>query len=283
LTKDETHYLFYVEEGIGSMALIAADSAHFIHPLVLFYWFQAFDQTPIYFLTLPIFLLSCRYFLKSTKLNNELFLISLLPTAYYAGTYLREPFLFSAMFFLLGFLIRQHIMSALLLSTIMTGYRFYWAIISYFSLLLFGSRKTAVFLALIYIMLSVSILSNFAQYSISAVEKISLDIVDLLRVFIIPLPAFQFEGDVNLYENAVLYTMTFPLRVFTLCLFTITCTKVIFTPLRLGKDQKLILIMGILILAGAFLTSLVGPRQVILGQSLLVLSLTGQYKMIWRR
>ena len=282
ITKDESKYLFYVEEGIADISLILAESIHFMHPLVLSYWFEFFGQTPIYFLNLTIFLLSCRYFLRSTDLNNELFLISLLPTAFYAGTYLRELFLFSLIFILVGLLLRNRILLALFPSMILTGYRFYWAIIGFFSIMIWGGRKFGFVLMFLYLIIFMYIFSEFAAYSINAMRKINIDPVDILRVFAIPLPTLRFEGDVNLYENAILYSITFPLKVFALFLFFITCIKAIFSPLKLSRDQKLILTIALLLLSSAFLTSLVGPRQVVLGQALLILSLTGKYKLRWQ-
>ena len=282
VTKDERSYLIFVEEGTNEIASILATSIHFIHPMVLFYWFEIFGQTPIYFLNLPIFLLSCRYFLKSTQLNSELFLIALLPTAFYAGTYLREPFLYSLILILIGSLLRNRMLIALLPSTILIGYRFYWAIISFVSLLFFGTRKSTLILVVTYVAIFSTLFSEFALYSINIARTINVNMTDIIRAIISPLPAIKYAGDVNLYENALLHTMIFPLKLIALFIFLTSCMRATRSPKKWSKDQKMIFTMGLLLLASAILTSLVGPRQVILGQALFILSMTGKYNFRWR-
>jgi uncharacterized membrane protein len=105
--------------------------------------------------------------------------------------------------------------------------------------------------------------------------------MELLRVFLVPLPALSFIGDVNLYENAILYSIIFPIKIF-LCLLFLRYVINLFLGFKHNKDERLILFFALIILFSAAITSLVGPRQVILGQSLMALSIFGRYKFTWR-
>lgn len=279
-TKDELFYLGYVNSQNTSISYFLADSIHFLQPLLISIWVRFTNDLPIYLLNLPFFIFSCKFLLNSTRLNPIIFLIMLMPTAHYCGTYLREPILFSMIFLFMGCILRNYYKLAILAVLIIFPIRFYWAVAAFGFL-----AYTKNFRLLPHLLVLFSLLAIYFQdqilYVYSSLSLIQFNPMELLRVFLVPLPALSFIGDVNLYENAILFSIIFPIKIF-LCLFFLLYVINLFLGSKHDKDERLILFFALIILFSTAITSLVGPRQVILGQSLMALSIFGRYKFTWR-
>lgn len=279
-TKDELYYLEFADLEGFAFSYFLSDSIHFVQPMVVSLWVRLTNDLPIYILNLPVFFLACKFLINSSKLRPTLFLIMLIPTAHYCGTYLREPLLFSMVFLFLGCVLRNYNRLSVLVALLIFPIRFYWSAAAIGFLTINKNIRLSPYFFLLAILLMIFFQGQLI-YLWNSLMLIQLDLKEFVRVFFIPLPTFSFSADVNLYENAFLYSIIFPIKILLSLFFLYHIIMSLFG-VKINREVKLVLFFSIILLSTTAFTSLVGPRQVILGQSLLALAIFGKYKFIWR-
>ena len=239
-TKDEAHYLQTIE-GASTVIGLFGGTEHFFNLIVLYGWSQLTNDAPIYLLNLSLIFFSCRYFIKSIHLNVTIFLFMLLPTAHYCATFLREPLLFSFVLFFLGSLLRKNRVQSLMLGFSIFPIRFYWSVVIVAYALPFLKSRIALAIMFVFALSIIILYDNKIYYVLNSFSKINFDTSNLVRVFFTPLPTLFFDGDVNLYENAILYTLIFPIKLVTFFVLMHKVIRFIYV-MKLRIDESFIMV-----------------------------------------
>tara|TARA_B100002019_G_scaffold276010_1_gene274411 strand:+ start:7180 stop:8127 length:948 start_codon:yes stop_codon:yes gene_type:complete len=273
-TKDEKYYLNFVDfqDLTQVWAKASYDGYHIFQPMWVFIHDKYFAFIPIVLFNLLITYFSLRMFIKNFEKGWAIFLLSFFPSCIYCATYLKEPFLFAVTLLTITFLIKGKTYIALAFSLLLANIRIYWTGI----LLLVTFFKNFNFRYLIiFSLLFIYFVYEYILYFLNLSQFVSSNLFDIPRVFLSPLPAISYEGDVNLYENAILYSLTFPIRFIITFLLPIVMIFDLVSKKNLSETliADYIFQIGIIMLIISWISGLIGPRQIILGQSLIALAL----------
>lgn len=248
------------------------DSLNFLWPLILsILGVENYDNYYRY-LGPFIYIYTLWKYVGKNKLVRLITFLFSLPVFWYFGTYLRDGFIFACTLYLLSltknFILTEKQLNVItlilfiILLTILSGLRFYYAIPFFIIILTIAAFKTGSlkwFYLLIFLTVSYA-LEEAIVYSINAAAKIEIKAIDFIRILLNPMPNDTFGEDIERYESSKLYNFTFIIRVINL---VIIVPALIISLMKRKISRKFIpdFIFLIFITITTVATGNVGPRQ----------------------
>lgn len=275
LAKDELYYLTIGDNYFGLDLLGAAksDSLNYMWPLALnFFGVEEYNKYYRYLGPIVYVFALWGYVGKNQLIRLIAFIFSL-PVFWYFGTYLRDGFIFIFTLYLLkladslvlthGALNRKKLFLFVSFIFLISTLRFYYAFPFLVMLLIIliekwsGYKKIYV---LIFMIAIFAIKSETLIYILNVLPEVSINPLDILRIFLNPLPALSFGESIDRYESAFLYNATFIFRLFNTFIIVPTLFCLLFRQRYRFKYQVHYLFLIILTMM-ILISGNVGPRQ----------------------
>lgn len=274
ISKDELYYLSIAEEYsfADALATAKADSLNYLWPIILnLVGVDEYNKFYRYFGPVLYILALSAYVGKSQKIGLLAFIFSL-PVFWYFGTYLRDGYVFIFTLFLLKLM--EDIASEKLNNSgvklllfivalsVLAALRFYYFfpfLILIIAVVLRGNGLLRYYFLMALFAIAL-IQADVVTYAIRMLDKIVINPVEIIRVFLNPFPSSSFGESVDRYESAMLYNVTFLFRLFNLFI-AVPYICLVFFNHKLPFEYNLKLLFILSLAAIIVLTGNVGPRQ----------------------